>query len=968
MPRTPLSPYLDYCSVTLENSALVPPAFLKSIRSGRLTRERAQQLVHFSGEQLQSAIACFDFPSKLPSQDAVGSVLRTTKTCFDLAAYSLETQSLASDAPSKRFLAIGQRRALFAAQGIELALIEAWAWAKRKNYLPSNAPNRPEGLFILGLGKLGGRDLNFSSDVDLIAFYDKEIFTVAPTAGRVEAAGKILARVGRTLSDPLLEKAHGQHAWRIDWRLRPDPGVNPLAISSSAALDYYFFHAEPWERLALAKAAMVAGDATCGKAFLRELNPFIWRRNLEFDTLDNIVSLKKTIHARHPGLSSDRERAWRDRGPTMADWQGYNFKLGVGGIREIEFITQALQMLWGGRDTSLRQTNCPLAIEALRAANRLRPEDAAALLAAYVLLRRSENALQAYQNQQTHTLPSDAAGQRFLCDSVGYQDHPISFIDALKSHTRRVAALFDALLVERESADASNDQTKSADSSINQRFLDTLTDRNQQLWRQLELGQIPAAQSVQGRAWLQKLLPWIAKTAKQSGSADQTLAKIHKFLSRQPLSAGYLETIARYPKVREALAQTFVSAPSIHTLVEQSPYMIDRLVAGDPGDLRGVFESQRQTARDDEIWLNRLRRIVNEELFATYTRVISGGLRPVEAEHRLTHLAEEAIRAQLRFVATNRKLDPDAVLANLSVIAMGKLGMGRMAPLSDLDLIFVNADNESIPNLPAFMSRFITGMTTKLREGIAYDIDLRLRPSGRSGPPAIPRRAFDAHHDKTAKTWEHLALSAGRVLRLSENEIAANALAAKQKAVLSRGRNAEQTRLDAARMLVRLRKHRIAQKNDTVKDAASQSPDLFNIKLQAGGLMEAEFLVATLTVLKSSSKTMDFLDQPHDDRLITLGIEQIAPALRFWRDAQWLSRLMGLNAQTPPAANQKELFCRLMGSSSIEAYAEQAIANAALVSHEIDRLLPEATYEENHSFWASYQETHVAWLDQVRAV
>ena len=222
--------------------------------------------------------------------------------------------------------------------------------------LTATAPDTPAGLFILGLGKLGGRDLNFSSDVDVIAFYDKDTFPVHHNAGRSEAAGKILARMGRTLSDPLLPQANGRFVWRVDWRLRPDPSVNPLALSVSAGLDYYFSHAAAWERLALAKARVAAGDRAIGQNFIKELSPFIWRRNLAFDTLDDIAALKQTIHARHPGLASERERHWWDRGDALSDWADFNLKLGVGGIREIEFVTQALQMLWGGRDTNLRTT------------------------------------------------------------------------------------------------------------------------------------------------------------------------------------------------------------------------------------------------------------------------------------------------------------------------------------------------------------------------------------------------------------------------------------------------------------------------------------------------------------------------------------------------------------------------------------------------------------------------------------
>ena len=352
-------------------------------------------------------------------------------------------------------------------------------------------------------------------------------------------------------------------------------------------------------------------------------------------------------------------------------------------------------------------------------------------------LRRSENAVQAYQNSQVHRLPKGPESQAFLLSATGFHDDPAGYVNSLKRHTHAVAQLFDALLIERHGKASSQDQNANQ-GSVPIGFDNQLGEAAQKQWRQLERGNIPAAQSAAGRQWLQKLLPWIASVSNQSSKPDETLSKIFTFLARQPLSASYLESIVRFPQVQDVLAKTFTLAPNILTLVQQSPFMIDRLVAGDPGNLRTLFDSQQDTARDEEIWLNRLRRLVNEELFATYAGVMTGAVKPVDAEAYLTMLAEEAVRAQLRFVANRRDLPVQSILNNINIIAMGKLGMGRMAPLSDLDLIVVNSDPDTLPDLRAFMSRFITGMTAKMSEGIAYDLDLRLRPNGRSGPPQFP--------------------------------------------------------------------------------------------------------------------------------------------------------------------------------------------------------------------------------------
>ena len=945
------APYLDQCQTAVANDQAQPWTMESCIQ------ELDDALARF-GQQWEGM-------AHSERQEAVGALLRQTKVKFDQAAFTYDVSNLTAPTNEALFLTTGQLRADFANRCLSLALLEAWTWARERHLLATTASTTPTGLFILGLGKLGGRDLNFSSDVDVVAFYDTEQFLVGRNAGRSDAAGKILARLGRTLSDPLLPQSQGRFVWRVDWRLRPDPSVNPLALSVSAGLDYYFSHAAAWERLALAKANVSAGDWAAGREFLNELSPFVWRRNLAFDTLDEIAALKQTIHARHPGLASERERHWRNRGPTLSDWADFNLKLGVGGIREIEFITQALQMLWGGRDTDLRTTTCLHAIGALAKAGFLTADDAQTLSQAYIFLRRSENAVQAYQNNQIHTLPKGPESQALLLLATGFSGDATAYVEALKHHTKAVAQLFDALLVERNDAAPKSDQPANQ-GTVPIGFDAQLNDLAQKQWHQLERGNIPAAQSPAGRRWLNALLPWIAAVTNQSLTPDDTLSKISTFLARQPLSASYLESIVRFPQVREVLAKTFTLAPNILTLVQQSPFMIDRLVAGDPGDLRRLFDSQQDTARDEEIWLNRLRRLVNEELFATYASVITGGLKPADAEVYLTKLAKEAVRAQLRFVAKSRGLATEDILNKVNVIAMGKLGMGRMAPLSDLDLIVVNSDPDTLPDLRAFMSRFITGMTVKMSEGIAYDLDLRLRPNGRSGPPAISHAAFQNHHQKAAKTWEHLALSAGRVLTLGQDDSASKALEAVRRSILSTPRNWDQARLDAARMLVRLRKHRIhnatGSPSATVSEIETSTKQRFNIKLRPGGLMETEFLIATLTLQQSSNRGGAIFEHEHDQRPAQLGMPHLADTLRFWRDAQWFSRLMDLGPNQPANGAQEALFCQQMGVASLEAFDVSAQAHASIVTQALADLLPEASQPDDSEQWQSYRETPVQWL------
>ena len=259
-------------------------------------------------------------------------------------------------------------------------------------------------MFLLGLGKLGGLDLNFSSDVDLIAFYDPDALPVPATKGQAYIASDVCKRATQILHP----RNSPNFVWRVDWRLRPESSGTGLAISTAKAETFYFFRSLPWHRLALMKARVVAGDKSAGARFLERLEPFIWRRNLDFTTLDELAALKTRINNEHPGLQYERAAPE----PITPSASGFNLKLGRGGIREIEFIVNAQQLIHGGKRPRLRVTNTRTALTALADINMLSPDEAKSLRDDYRFFRELENTIQMTENEQTHLVPNGGKTDR----------------------------------------------------------------------------------------------------------------------------------------------------------------------------------------------------------------------------------------------------------------------------------------------------------------------------------------------------------------------------------------------------------------------------------------------------------------------------------------------------------------------------------------------------------------------------
>ncbi len=635
------------------------------------------------------------------------------------------------------------------------------------------ATGKGSGLVVLGMGKLGGRELNYSSDIDLMVLYD-------PTASAYDAdrAGAIYVRLARDLVRLLEERTEDGYVFRTDLRLRPDPAATPLAVSLPAAIAYYESMGQNWERSAMIKARPVAGDRALGEAFLREIRPFVWRRHLDFAAIADIHAIKRQIHAHkaHKGAHAQVQVA------------GHDVKLGRGGIREIEFTAQVLQLIWGGRDPGLRDPTTLGALAALAAAGRIERRAAADLADAYGFLRRLEHRLQMVADRQTHRMPEDAAGLALIASFMGFAG-PEEFAAALTQHLSRVerhyAGLFEAApdLSGGETVAGNLVFTGVEDDPETLATLQGLGFRNPcsiaAAIRGWHHGRTRATRSPRAKELLTALTPALLSAFGRQPQPDVALLRLDAAFGRMQAGVQALSLLHRNPALIERLAFVLGAAPALADHFAHSPAALEGLLAG---DVAGSIEAPTtlpalvKEARFLEEALEAVRRVVAERKFEIDAAALEGRLDADAAGLARSALADAAIAALLprvtaEFAQRHGKVPGGA----LGVVALGKLGGLDMLPASDLDLILVYDHDEdaeasrggarALPPSQYFgrlANQMVAALTAPGAEGKLYEVDMRLRPSGSKGPVAVSLPAFSRYHAESAWTWERMALTRAR--------------------------------------------------------------------------------------------------------------------------------------------------------------------------------------------------------------
>ncbi|WP_414831667.1 bifunctional [glutamine synthetase] adenylyltransferase/[glutamine synthetase]-adenylyl-L-tyrosine phosphorylase [Afifella sp. YEN Y35] len=726
----------------------------------------------------------------------------------------------------------------FADQAIDTALAFLLREAERQGKWQGGGP-RECGLVVLAMGKQGAHELNYSSDIDLIVLFDPQ--TPGPAEGVERSV--FWVRIVRRLVSLLQERTADGYVFRVDLRLRPDPGATPVALSIPGALSYYESMGQNWERAALIKARPAAGDRKVGEDFLRELGPYIWRKHLDFAAIADIHSIKRQVHIH--------------RGHAKVRVAGHDLKRGRGGIRDIELFAQTQQLIAGGRDADLRGLRTRDVLAKLAEKGWITGAEAAELDRAYVFLRGVEHRLQMVRDEQTQTLPQDGEGLQRIARLCGFAELE-DFETELLKHLNAVAARYQELFEEAAPLSTELGNLVFTGGDDDPGTLETLSHLGfrqpanvTETVRAWHFGRYQATRSTTARERLTEFTPALLAALAETPDPDAAFRAFDAVVRKLPAGVPLFSLLAANPGLLELLALVLGASPMLAETLAKRPHVIDILT--DPELLaepigRKALDAQLRTsladARSYEDRLDRARIFAREMRFLIGVKVLAGAMDAPEAGSAFADLAETVIKAL--FVATRREFarrHGEVPGGDVALLAMGRLGSREMTATSDLDLIVVydfaadakESDGEK-PLAPSqyytrLTQRFVTALSAQTAEGAAYEVDLRLRPSGRAGPLATPFSGFERYQREEAWTWEHMALCRARCI------FAEGDLGTRVETVIS---EVLATRREDAKL-----KDDIASMYDRVQ-AAKGGTSRWQLKTVPGGLTALEFLAQYL--------------------------------------------------------------------------------------------------------------------------
>ncbi|HWE74968.1 MAG TPA: bifunctional [glutamine synthetase] adenylyltransferase/[glutamine synthetase]-adenylyl-L-tyrosine phosphorylase, partial [Stellaceae bacterium] len=589
------------------------------------------------------------------------------------------------------------------------------------------------GYIVLAMGKMGGRELNFSSDIDLMVFFDAAAAKLAPGVEPMP----FYVRLTRDVVKLLQERTADGYVFRVDLRLRPDPSSTQIAISTEAALHYYEGRGQNWERAALIKARACAGDRAAGEKLLHDLSPFIWRKYLDYATIADVHEMKRQIHA------------YRGHGEIAVE--GHNIKLGRGGIREIEFFVQTQQLIAGGRHGELRGRSTVAMLSVLAADGWI---DAAArdeLGAAYDFLRRVEHRLQMMADEQTHTLPADAGALDIFARFLGFRSRD-AFAAVLLTHLRKVEAHY-VRLFERAPEYLAEQQNLSFDGAEdNAETLDRLALMGFRqpaevagAVRKWRAGLYRALRGEQARSNLTELIPSIIDQFARAENPDAAFAAFDRFLSGLRAGGRFLSLLRQNPELIRFVALILGVAPRLAGILAQNPHIVDPLVdpsffgtLPDEAELETALARALEDTQGYEAVLDAIRQFGQEHMFLIGARILSGSVSAEQAGEIFATLADALLRAVHKLVEDDFALTHGRIRGGRSaIVALGRLGAREMTASSDLDLIVIYDFDQEHPNsdgkrplygaqyFARFTQRLISALTVQTNYGVLYQVDMR---------------------------------------------------------------------------------------------------------------------------------------------------------------------------------------------------------------------------------------------------
>ncbi len=768
----------------------------------------------------------------------------------------------------------------FADACLDQTLRILYQWQCDKFGIPTAGDGSKQELVIVGLGKLGARELNFSSDVDLIFTY--------PSSGQTRGTASSLsnedffARLGRRLIKVIGQPTADGLVFRVDLRLRPFGESGPLAMDFNGIERYYQEQGREWERYALIKARIVAGDKAAGNFLLERLHPFIYRRYLDYSAFESLREMKQMIalEVKRKGMAN-------------------NIKLGPGGIREIEFFGQIFQLIRGGVTPALQETGILKVLKALAGEHHIPQQVCRELTDAYVFLRHTENRLQEYSDQQTHQLPSSVGGQLRLTASMGFADAG-SFHATLEHHRDRVHGHFQLLL----ESGAAGDRPQASEVSLDSVWQNVMESRQagqtlaalgydqpEQVLGLLEyLRNDPEtrALSPKGRRRLDKLMPRFIKEIGTCENPLITLRRVIDLIKAIERRTSYLALLLENPTALSHLVKLSTASPWIASFLAHHPVLLDELL-----DPRTLYQPPQKNEMkkalqhrlalippdDLEYQIEQLCIFKQINVLRVATADVSGTLPLMRVSDYLSEIAETILNAVVDLAFNHLvskhgtpacRLGDKPCRRGFAVIAYGKLGGLELGYGSDLDLVFLHAGTheqtsgakraiDSAQFFNRLGQRVIHILTAHTRAGKAYEIDMRLRPSGSSGILVSHIDAFSDYQATDAWTWEHQALIKARPI--CGDDLIAGRFEKIRATVLARQRSGPELKEEVVRMRERMRK-------ELLKPQAG----VFDLKQDVGAMVDIEFLVQFL-VLQNSHKHPGLLQWTDNVRLLQTLME-----------------------------------------------------------------------------------------------
>jgi [glutamine synthetase] adenylyltransferase / [glutamine synthetase]-adenylyl-L-tyrosine phosphorylase len=699
-------------------------------------------------------------------------------------------------------------------------------------YLAGPNARIADDICVLAMGKLGAQELNLSSDIDLIYLLGGDA-----DPKRLEIAN----RIGEALTEIVAAEC-----FRVDMRLRPGGRGSPLVIPVESALGYYQSMGDTWERAALLRARPAAGAIDTGRRLLDELARFIYRRYLDFDTLRQLRAMKRQI---------EQEL----RSPDLIE---RNLKLGRGGIRELEFMVQSLTLIYGGRDPRLRTAITLEALDRLETYGYLARDRAQKLRDAYLFLRDTEHKLQVAAGLQTHALPDSAAGFSVLTARLGFgksTDAPTRFKATLRDHREFVATQFREMLAgggERNEVKvsalaetawrAAGDHDRAVDALVEFGFSRPAESANHLAL--LSQGATQPSASPNRRELLDRLGPELLDEIRALADPDLALMNLASFISAVGARTSFLALLEEHPATRRVLLRLFASSSHLSSLFIRHPEILDTLVRSDLAhvrrnatDLRDELAGRVRASDDFEARLDAIRSFRQQEFLRVAIADLAGDLDLEGVQVELTGLAEAVLREALQLARDEVAIrHPAAAKLMLCAIAMGRLGAGEMSYNSDLDLIFVyheagDAAAGAREAAARVVQKLIAILEAPTREGLAYKLDLRLRPSGNAGPLVAALDGFRDYHRQSSAVWERQALVRARVIG-GDAWLGGEVEISRREFVSERGLSSTEV-AEIAAMRERM-EHEIG----------AETKHRLNLKQGRGGLVDVEFITQMMVL------------------------------------------------------------------------------------------------------------------------